>query len=93
MKKILLITGILALFLVGCSNVENTSEITLEEYNKLEEGMTYEEVIEIVGSEGDKMVSEDRIEKYAWAGSEEKAMASITFQDGELRGKWEVDLK
>ncbi|MFS1511426.1 DUF3862 domain-containing protein [Chengkuizengella sp. SCS-71B] len=67
--------------------------MTLEEYNKLEEGMSYEEVVKIVGSEGNKMVSNGEIKKYAWAGSEEKAMALITFQNEELRGKWEVDLK
>ncbi|WP_226680332.1 hypothetical protein [Sutcliffiella horikoshii] len=91
--------AILMLFtvLVGCSNVENTSQITLNEYNQLEEGMTYEKVVEIIGSEGDKGTvdtkEEDKVEKFVWKGTEDESMAEISFLDGKLRGKWENNLK
>ncbi len=46
------------------SGVSNESEyITLDEFNQIQSGMTYEQVVEIVGSEGNPTVQSDGFER------------------------------
>ena len=81
------------------SGVSDESEyITMEEYKKIENGMTYEEVVEIVGSEGElsanSSVSGYTTSIYTWYGNGVAGSnANVTFQNGKATGKAQVGLK
>lgn len=68
----------------------NNSYITLEEFNEIEIGMTYDEVVKIIGGEGD-LVAEDAYGKtYTWKPSSNSGMYSVTmsFYNGKLTNKF-----
>lgn len=81
------------------SGVSNESEyMTMEEYNKIETGMTYEEVVEIVGSSGESMSKVEGngtvIEMFTWYGNGMAGSnANVTFQNGKVTGKAQVGLE
>ena len=62
--------------------------ITLEQYNKIKEGMTYQQVVDIVGSEGSLTVNSSAggisIEMYTWVSDNSYGLAEIGFQDGKV---------
>lgn len=70
----------------------NTARITMASFNDLKEGMSYREVVEIIGGEG-RILSESTesgIENktYRWEGSGRPgANADVTFQNDKLAGK------
>lgn len=76
------------------SETEDDSTITGEEFEQISNGMTYEEVVEIIGSEG-TVQSETGEEGsqfhtiiYSWDGADGwGANAMLTFQDGLLQSK------
>lgn len=77
---------------------KNGKEMTLKEFGEIESGMTYEQVIAIIGSEG-TVLSEvgKKGEKlhtvmYKWDGSG-FGSANATFQDGKLLSKAQIGLK
>ena len=68
----------------------NSSYITLQEFNEIEIGMTYEEVVEIIGGEGD-LIAEDAYGKtYTWEPSSNSGIYSVTmsFYNGKLTNKF-----
>ena len=81
------------------SGVKNDSEyITLEEYNKIETGMTYEQVAEIVGSSGtvSSQVESNgyKIVIITWYGNGVAGSnANVTFTNNAVTGKAQVGLK
>ncbi len=81
------------------SGVSDDAEyITLEEFNKIETGMSYEEVQEIVGSAGEVSVQsgsgEFSITMVTWYGNGMAGSnANVTFTNGEVTGKAQVGLK
>lgn len=88
------------------NNIENNSSnqkselITLEEFNKIESGMTYEQVKEIIGSDGtltsDVSIGDEKYHTqiYSWYGNTiTGANANVTFQNGKVVGKAQVGLK
>lgn len=81
------------------SGVNNESEyITLEEYNKIENGMTYDEVKNIVGSAGTETATSSgygvTITMVTWYGNGiAGSNANVTFQNGLVTGKAQVGLK
>ena len=77
---------------------DNSEYITLEEYNKIETGMTYEEVAEIVGSKGtvSSQVEMNGINNtiITWYGNGVAGSnANVTFINNEVQGKAQVGLK
>lgn len=72
--------------------------ITLAEFNKIETGMTYEEVTEIVGSEG-AVTSKSSIAGYEtmivtwYANPNIGTNANVTFQNGKVIAKAQVGLQ
>lgn len=79
---------------------KNDELISLEEFNKIETGMTYEQVKEIVGSDGtltsDVSVGDEKYHTqiYMWYGNKiTGGNANITFQNGKVVGKAQVGLK
>ena len=81
---------------------KKTGYMTLEKFNKIELGMTYDEVVSIVGSEGKDLsitnsLSSDGTDKgpiktYTWYGKDGISNAKITFRNDEVIGKTQVDL-
>ena len=116
MKKILIALGVILVLVVvagaiaggggnggsGGSNDENL--LTLEKYNQVQNGMTYEEVIKIVGFEGtpEAEVGEKGTAlytvSYRYMGNDQVkgsmgANASFMFQGGKLNMKAQTGLK
>ena len=81
------------------SGVSDTSEyITLEEYNQIKSGMTYDEVKEIIGSDGTLSATSSvggyTVTIYVWYGNGiAGSNANITFTNGEVTGKAQVGLQ
>ena len=81
------------------SGVEDSSEyITIEEFNKIETGMTYEDVCEIIGSKG-TISSEVETPGYkivivTWYGNGTAGSnANVTFTNNSVTGKAQVGLQ
>ena len=81
------------------SGVSDKSEyITMEEYNQIDNGMTYEEVTEIIGSQGSLSstvtANGTTIEIYTWYGDGVAGSnANVTFTNDSVTGKAQVGLK
>ncbi len=78
----------------GVPEYKGTPEgITLEEYEKIQNGMTYEEVVEIVGGPGRVLSgygtpgAEDYAIIYGWVGEEKDGNATVTFHNGRVTAK------
>ena len=109
-KKLnVLIMCLLIIMLTGCgknkeetnasNNKTNTANvtITLEEYNKIETGMSYSEVKEIVGGDCNKTAEQElagiKQAIYTCSGKEAGANALLTFQNDKLFTKTQINLK
>lgn len=70
--------------------------ITMDEFNAIESGMSYNEVVEIVGCEGTLMSSVDLMgintSIYCWYGKDKISNANVTFQDDAVMGKAQIGL-
>lgn len=77
---------------------QNQEKLNLEKFNKIETGMTYKEVVEIIGEEG-TVLSESEIGNikttiYSWYGEGTiGANANVTFQKGKVTSKAQFGLK
>ena len=78
----------------------NKPTISLDEFNAIETGMTYEEVVEIIGSEGQVLsevdIGEDEYKTtmYAWEGDYGLGSnANVTIQGGAVVSKAQLGLK
>ena len=74
-------------------------DITMAEYNQIKEGMTYDEVCDIIGAEGelgaDSSFGGYSAEVYTWKGTLyfiSGANASISFMNGKVTAKAQVGL-
>ena len=73
-------------------NIENDSvEITLEAYNQLKEGMTYEEVNELLGAAGRVMAETDEFAVYGWM-AKNGASISIMMENDQLQSLAQYNL-
>jgi hypothetical protein len=110
---ILFIVLVLSLSICGCVTpndlikgteadiINSEGSISLEEFNQIETGMTYEEVCNIIGGEGTLGSSVDmgigdeyKTEIYQWTGNGSiGANASVTFQGGKVISKAQIGLK
>lgn len=79
----------------------NPSTISLEEFNAISTGMTYEEVVGIIGSEGEVLSEVDigmgeeyKTTMYTWKGEGSLgANANVTIQGGKVTAKAQLGLK
>lgn len=71
-------------------------KLTMEKFNSLKEGMSYEEAVKIIGGEGSKMPEaendKDKGVTYKWDG-EDFSTIFATFKDNKLTYKTNVGLK
>ena len=87
------------------NNTNNTkvvvdNKITLEKFNKIQNGMTYNEVVEIIGEEGTVLSDSDlgmgeeyHTLMYYWYGMDGISNANITIQGGKVISKAQIGLK
>lgn len=81
------------------SGVHDSSEyITLDEYNQIQSGMSYEEVVNIIGSPGTSSVESStagyEIVIYTWYGNGVAGSnANVTFTNGQVSAKAQVGLQ
>lgn len=68
-------------------------EITLEQFNKLENGMTKEQVFEILGGEGAVVSESGDVVMYSYNGKSLGGNASLMFQGGKLMNKTQLGLE
>lgn len=68
-------------------------EITLEQFNKLANGMTKEQVFDILGGEGAVLSESGDIVMYTYNGKSLGANASLMFQGGKLMNKTQLGLE
>lgn len=78
-----------AQFGVESSNIE----ITIDQFNKLENGMTKEQVFEILGGEGAVISESGDVVMYSYNGKTLGANASLMFQGGKLMNKTQLGLE
>lgn len=74
---------------LGSSDIE----ITLEQFNQLKNGMTTEEVFEILGGEGDITSESGDTVMYSYNGTSIGGNASLMFQGGKLMNKSQFGLE
>ncbi len=77
---------------------DNSEYITMEEYNQIQSGMTYEQVAEIVGSSGEITAESSgggmSVVVVTWYGNGMAGSnANVTFMNNEVTGKAQVGLK
>ena len=87
----------------GCSSTVTTSneaddnKVTLEKFNKIETGMTYEQVVEIIGEEGTLDSESDfmdyKTQIYHWYAKNHMSNAIITFSNNKVTSKTQTALK
>lgn len=75
--------------------VKITGAVTMENYKKIKTGMTYKEVVEIFGEEGEEMSSVDvagyKTETFMWK-SGTFTNVTLTFQNEKLMSKFQMGL-
>ena len=82
----------------GVTTEQKQDRLNLEKFNKIETGMSYQEVVNIIGEEG-TVLSESEIGNikstiYSWYGEGSiGANANVTFQNGKVVSKAQVGLK
>jgi hypothetical protein len=73
-----------------------SAEVTLAEYDRIEEGMTLQDVEAVVGGKGALSSSaksdEYVIETYSWAGAPIGSTATVTFTGGRVTNKAQYGL-
>lgn len=96
---IFIVIGIVTTVILNSSNENlHTEYITLEEFNKIQTGMTYDEVVNIIGSNG-TLSSESEVTGYhtqifTWQGyGVPGANANVTFQNNKVVTKAQAGLK
>jgi hypothetical protein len=77
---------------------QNTSGVNMDNYNKIQTGMSYEEVVSVLGKQGEEMSSNDiagyKNVMYKWDGdSGFGANMNAMFQNGKLIQKAQFGLK
>lgn len=96
----IVIIGIVA-FSNGSNNKDNDDDnkcyITLDKFNKIQSGMSYNQVKEIVGCEG-TVVSESeymgtKMTIYSWYGKDGISNANINIENDKLLNKSQIGLK
>lgn len=81
------------------NNADDSAKITMDEFQKLKNGITYSEAVNIIGGEG-TLSSEIGVEgeqfhtiTYTFEGDKLASSAIITFQEGKLSSKTQFGLE
>jgi hypothetical protein len=76
---------------------DSKTELTLDKYNKVKNGMSYKEVVDIMGNEGVEQMSSGegkyKVESYKWEGDDSLKFTTISFMGGKVYTKFQMGLK
>lgn len=77
-------------------NDQSAAKATMDKYNQVKTGMTYDEVVAIMGGDGE-LSSDTKIagvssKLYLWDGEDIASNCSITFSDGKVSSKSQIGL-
>lgn len=75
------------------TNDEEPSVITLDEFTKVEVGMSYEEAVKIIGGEGEQISAFSNHTSYQWKGEAQHSSATFSFSDNKLTYKFQHGLE
>ncbi|HEX8734251.1 MAG TPA: DUF3862 domain-containing protein [Pyrinomonadaceae bacterium] len=79
------------------SDGDSKPGLTLENFNRIKTGMSYKEVVEILGSEGESIMSvggsQGDIASYKWERKSPSQSVTIIFTDGKMSTKMQMRLK
>lgn len=102
---LILLIGIASIASLGEDNTSQTStnstevqqqKVTLEKFNKLETGMTYKQVVEIIGEDGtlstESSYGDQSFKVYYWYSSNGISNATVSFSNGKLTAKSQIGL-
>lgn len=83
---------------VAKREIQGDGTVTMELYQKIKNGMTYNEVVNLIGADGKPVVSvgdgEYKTECYEWPGdSGDCSSVDVTFQGGVVAGKLQIGLE
>jgi hypothetical protein len=74
-----------------------TAAVTMESYNRLKNGMTYAQVVQVLGKDGEELSSSDiggiKTIMYKWDGNGFGANMNAMFQNNKLMSKAQFGLK
>lgn len=80
----------------GSGIVQEQTKVTLEKFNKIETGMTYQQVVDIIGEEGtlstESSYGNQSMKVYYWYASNKIANATVSFMNGKVTAKSQVGL-
>lgn len=81
----------------GTDTIQNQEKMTLEKFNKIETGMTYQQVVDIAGEEGtlstESSYADQTMEIYYWYASNGISNATVSFMNGKVTAKSQVGLE
>jgi Domain of Unknown Function with PDB structure (DUF3862) len=68
--------------------------MSLDEFNQIQNGMSYDQVVQIVGGPGELVSEVGSAQVYMWVGfsSSAGANANVTFYNGRVQGKAQAGL-
>lgn len=74
-----------------------STALTLEKYNQIKNGMTYKQVVEIMGGEGTETMSSGdgkyKVTAYKWEGENAMQFINVYFMGDKLTSKVQNDVK
>ncbi len=78
------------------SPTSSSTSLTMDKYNQIKNGMTYQEVVNIIGKEGNETMSSGegkyKVESYKWEG-EDYQFISVVITGGKVNSKVQANLK
>ena len=76
--------------------IQNNDKITLEKFNQIQTGMTYQQVVEIIGEEGtlstESSYSNQTMQIYYWYAKNGISNTTVTFMNGKVTAKSQIGL-
>jgi hypothetical protein len=78
------------------ASTDKKSGLTMDKYNQIKNGMSYQEVKDIIGGEGTQTMSSGegkyKVESYKWEGDDYQFI-SVVFMGGKVNSKVQANLK
>ena len=81
----------------GTTIAQEQKKMTLEKFNKIETGMTYQQVVDITGEEGtlstESSYGNQSMQIYYWYASNGISNATVSFMNGKVTAKSQIGLE
>lgn len=81
----------------GTASIQEQNNVTLEKFNKIETGMTYQQVVDVIGEEGtlstESAYGDQSMKVYYWYASDGISNATVSFMNDKVTAKSQIGLK